>query len=137
MQIAWIGLGNMGRPMAHNLVKAGFAVRGTDIVDAVREAAAQDGVETADTIADAVRDADVVVTMLPKAQHVSAVLEDPDGVLAHAPAGAVIVASTAGSRTQDWSSWTHRSPAASAVLPRAPSPSWSAARPRHSSAFAR
>ncbi|WP_367113086.1 3-hydroxyisobutyrate dehydrogenase [uncultured Tessaracoccus sp.] len=94
MQIAWIGLGNMGRPMAHNLVKAGFAVRGTDIVDAVREAAAQDGVETADTIADAVRDADVVVTMLPKAQHVSAVLEDPDGVLAHAPAGAVIVDSS-------------------------------------------
>ncbi len=63
--VAVLGLGNMGTPMAGNLVNAGYPVRGYDPVPAAREAAAGKGVDVADSGADAVRGADVVITMLP------------------------------------------------------------------------
>ena len=63
--IAFLGLGNMGGPMAANLINAGYTVRGFDPVPAAREAAADKGVVLADTGAEAVRGADVVITMLP------------------------------------------------------------------------
>lgn len=59
MKIAFIGLGNMGAPMAENLAGAGFAVRG---FDPIKPQVA--GVEICDSAGDAVRDADVVITML-------------------------------------------------------------------------
>ena len=73
--IAFIGLGNMGGPMAANLVKAGHAVVGYDLSDASRKAAAEAGVAVEPSAKAAVRDADadVVITMLPAGKHVRAV----------------------------------------------------------------
>ncbi|WP_083210469.1 3-hydroxyisobutyrate dehydrogenase [Mycolicibacterium porcinum] len=63
--IAFLGLGNMGGPMAANLVTAGHTVRGFDPVPAAQEAAKANGVNVFPTGADAVAGADVVITMLP------------------------------------------------------------------------
>ncbi|WP_346958548.1 3-hydroxyisobutyrate dehydrogenase [uncultured Arthrobacter sp.] len=67
--IAFLGLGHMGGPMAVNLVKAGYTVAGYDVVPAALEAARAHGITTADTAADAVAGAAVVLTMLPSGQH--------------------------------------------------------------------
>ncbi|MEQ8964608.1 MAG: 3-hydroxyisobutyrate dehydrogenase [Azospirillaceae bacterium] len=77
--IAFIGLGNMGRPMARNLAKAGHAVRGWDLAPANREAAAGDGLVIADDQADALVGAEAVITMLPAGAHVRAVYLGADG----------------------------------------------------------
>ncbi len=73
--IAFIGLGNMGGPMAANLVKAGHPVVGFDLSEASRAAAAEAGVAIEPSAIAAVRDgdADVVITMLPAGKHVRAV----------------------------------------------------------------
>jgi 3-hydroxyisobutyrate dehydrogenase len=72
-RIAFIGLGNMGGPMAANLVKAGEKVIAFDLVEASRNQATSDGAEIAGSAAAAVKGADVVVTMLPAGKHVLAV----------------------------------------------------------------
>ncbi len=74
--IAFIGLGNMGGPMAANLVKAGHAVTGFDLMDAAKAEAKAAGVSIAATATDAVRGADIVVTMLPAGRHVLAVWKE-------------------------------------------------------------
>jgi 3-hydroxyisobutyrate dehydrogenase len=74
--IAFIGLGNMGGPMAANLVRAGHKVIGFDLAAASCEAAAKDGVQIAPTAAASVSEADVVVTMLPAGKHVVTVWTD-------------------------------------------------------------
>lgn len=71
--IGFIGLGNMGNPMAANLVKAGHAVKGFDLVAANLETAKANGVQVAASSAEAIADADVVITMLPAGKHVLAV----------------------------------------------------------------
>src|ERR1700712_4323908 len=71
--IAFIGLGNMGGPMAANLVKAGQKVTAFDLVEASRSQAKADGAAIADSAASAVKGADVVVTMLPAGKHVLSV----------------------------------------------------------------
>src|SRR4051794_39080683 len=71
--IAFIGLGNMGGPMAANLVKAGEKVTGFDLVEASRNQAKADGAVVADSAAAAVKGADVVITMLPAGKHVLSV----------------------------------------------------------------
>jgi 3-hydroxyisobutyrate dehydrogenase len=71
--IAFIGLGNMGGPMAANLVKAGHRVFGVDLDANLSEAAAQSGVTPLASGADAVARADVVVSMLPAGKHVLSV----------------------------------------------------------------
>jgi 3-hydroxyisobutyrate dehydrogenase len=63
--IAFLGLGNMGGPMAANLIRAGHTVRGFDPVPAAAAAAAAAGATVFDSTADAVTEADVVITMLP------------------------------------------------------------------------
>jgi 3-hydroxyisobutyrate dehydrogenase len=68
--IAFIGLGNMGAPMAANLVKAGHTVTGYDIVPAALQALIAAGGKIAPSAADAAKDADVVITMLPAGEHV-------------------------------------------------------------------
>lgn|SRR5450830_82381 len=67
--VAFLGLGHMGGPMAVNLVKAGYTVTGYDVVPAALEAARAHGITTADTAADAVAGAAVVLTMLPSGKH--------------------------------------------------------------------
>jgi 3-hydroxyisobutyrate dehydrogenase len=74
--IAFIGLGNMGNPMAANLVKAGHAVSGFDLVADNLATATQNGVAVAANAAAAVEGADVVITMLPAGKHVLAVYAD-------------------------------------------------------------
>jgi len=74
--IAFIGLGNMGGPMAANLVKAGHEVVAFDLVEALRAQARSDGAEIADSAAAAVKGAEIVVTMLPTGKHVLAVWND-------------------------------------------------------------
>ena len=74
--IAFIGLGNMGGPMAANLVKGGHKVMAFDLVDASRDQASSDGAGIADSAAAAVKGADVVITMLPAGKHVLSVWTD-------------------------------------------------------------
>lgn len=74
--IAFIGLGNMGGPMAGNLVKAGHSVRAFDLVQASKDAAAEMGVGIAGSAREAVADAEIVVTMLPAGKHVLSVWAD-------------------------------------------------------------
>ena len=68
--IAFIGLGNMGGPMAANLVKAGHKVTAFDLVAASRDQAKADGAAIGESAAATVKDADVVITMLPAGKHV-------------------------------------------------------------------
>jgi len=71
--IAFIGLGNMGGPMAANLVKAGHKVTAFDLVAASRDQAKSDGAAIAESSVAAVKGADVVITMLPAGKHVISV----------------------------------------------------------------
>src|SRR3979411_690064 len=71
--IAFIGLGNMGGPVAANLVKAGHKVVAFDLVEASRNQAKADGAGIADSAAASVKGADVVITMLPAGKHVISV----------------------------------------------------------------
>ena len=86
--IAFIGLGNMGGPMAGNLVKAGHSVHGFDLAPASLEVARGLGVSIAASAADAVKSADVVITMLPAGKHVRGVWAD---LLPQAKAGALFI----------------------------------------------
>ena len=74
--IAFIGLGNMGNPMAANLVKAGHTVRGFDLVKANLDIAEANGVTIVTDALAAVDGSDTVITMLPAGKHVLAVYAD-------------------------------------------------------------
>ena len=71
--VAFIGLGNMGGPMAANLVKAGHKVVAFDLVEASRNQSKADGAAIADSAVAAVKGAEVVITMLPAGKHVLSV----------------------------------------------------------------
>lgn len=68
--IGFIGLGHMGGPMAANLVKAGFGVRGLDLVEASKQAAKENGVQIVGNVEQLVQGANVIITMLPAGSHV-------------------------------------------------------------------
>src|SRR5699024_6564910 len=84
----------MGRPMAANLVKAGHNVRGFDLEDAALHVAEADGVVPVKSIAEAVENAEVVFTMLPKGEQVRTAFDDAEGIWAHAGMQALIVDSS-------------------------------------------
>ncbi|MCF3936346.1 3-hydroxyisobutyrate dehydrogenase [Acuticoccus sp. M5D2P5] len=90
-RITFIGLGNMGAPMARNLATAGHTVVGFDVVEAARTRFAEEGGTVLDTMAAALEGAEVVLTMLPSGAEVKAVIAGPDGVLAHAEPGALLI----------------------------------------------
>ncbi len=90
-RIGFIGLGIMGGPMAANLVAAGHEVTGYNRSRAKVDRLVQQGGTAAATVAEAVRGADVVVTMLPDSPDVEAVVTAEDGVLAHLPAGTLLI----------------------------------------------
>ena len=93
MNIAFIGLGNMGGGMCANLVKAGHTVAAFDLnADAVKAVAAK-GARAAASVADAVKDAEVVVSMLPAGKHVLGVYFGPDCVKDHAKRGTLLILS--------------------------------------------
>lgn len=83
--IGFIGLGNMGRPMAVNLIAAGHTVTGFDVFEGARTTAAEAGVPIGDSAAAVARGADVVITMLQNGAQVHEVYAGPEGVLAAAP----------------------------------------------------
>ncbi|GII92947.1 2-hydroxy-3-oxopropionate reductase [Sinosporangium siamense] len=89
--VAFIGLGVMGAPMAHNLVKAGFDVIGYNRSPARADALVARGGRRADSVAEAVRDADVIVTMLPDSPDVEAVVLGEGGVLEAARHDALLI----------------------------------------------
>ncbi|WP_368396654.1 2-hydroxy-3-oxopropionate reductase [Streptomyces sclerotialus] len=90
-KVAWIGLGIMGSPMAENLIKAGYSVTGYTLEQDKLDRLAKAGGTAAASIAEAVRDADVVVTMVPASPQVEAVAYGPDGILENAKAGALLI----------------------------------------------
>ncbi len=79
MKIAFIGLGNMGGPMAHNLKKTGHDVSAFDMSAPACEKSAADGIHIAANAAAAVQGAEVVISMLPASQHVEALFLGRDG----------------------------------------------------------
>lgn len=87
--IAIIGLGIMGLPMAKNLVKAGYEVTGFNRSQEPIDALVEAGGTGATSIADAVKDADVILTMVPDSPDVEGVVRGEDGVFAHAKPGAL------------------------------------------------
>jgi len=89
MQIAFIGLGNMGGGMAANLVKAGHAVRAFDLSAEATARAKENGAEVSGTVADAVTGADAVVTMLPNGAIVESVYTGD--IFASAPPSALLL----------------------------------------------
>jgi len=95
MTIAFIGLGNMGAPMAHNLLKAGQAVVVFDLNNATVQELVKAGATAATSPRDAASKADqAVITMLPAGPHVRAVYENDDGVLAGVAKGVPLVDSS-------------------------------------------
>ncbi|XOV90044.1 MAG: 3-hydroxyisobutyrate dehydrogenase [Pseudomonadota bacterium] len=89
--IGFIGLGNMGGPMATNLVKAGHQVTAFDVVPALLEKAGSAGVKPAPSAAEAVRSADLVLSMLPASAHVAGLYLGEEGLLQHIREGALII----------------------------------------------
>jgi 3-hydroxyisobutyrate dehydrogenase len=86
--IGFIGLGNMGAPMAANLVKSGGSVLGFDVVAAARDTAGRDGVQIVGNAQSTVENADVVITMLPSGEHVLAVWNE---IAPHARQGTLFI----------------------------------------------
>ena len=82
--IGFIGVGNMGGPMARNLVAAGHRVCAFDLVDAALDQPVADGCAGAGSAAEAAADAEVVITMLPAGEHARAVYLGAGGVVAAA-----------------------------------------------------
>lgn len=90
-KIAWVGLGIMGSPMAENLIKAGYPVTGFTLEQDKLDRLAKNGGTAASSIAEAVKDADVVITMVPADPQVKSVMLGEDGVIAHARQGATVI----------------------------------------------
>ena len=89
--VAVIGLGNMGGPMAVNLANAGHRVTGFDLSTAAAGQASAAGVAVTSSAAEAVAGADVVVTMLPAGEHVLSAYRGAAGLLAAAPKGTLFI----------------------------------------------
>jgi 3-hydroxyisobutyrate dehydrogenase len=86
-----VGLGNMGLPMAATLLRAGFAVSGFDLSSARRDMAAGQGVQATADLAALLRGVDAVLSSLPFASDVEAVLTTPDGLLARRGRRVIVV----------------------------------------------
>jgi 4-hydroxybutyrate dehydrogenase/sulfolactaldehyde 3-reductase len=91
LNVGFVGLGNMGRPMASNLVRKGTRVVVHDINPAPVEALVKLGAGPAVNVAEIAISSDIVFTMLPTTAAVESVLDGPDGVLVHLKAGGAIV----------------------------------------------
>jgi 3-hydroxyisobutyrate dehydrogenase len=90
-RIGFVGLGNMGGPMARNLVKAGHAVAGFDLVPEAVARLAEAGGTAAASAAEAARGAEFVITMLPAGRHVRDAWLGAGGMAAAADPGAVLI----------------------------------------------
>jgi 3-hydroxyisobutyrate dehydrogenase len=93
-KIGFIGLGNMGGPMAKNLLAKGHEVKGFDLVAANVEALTAAGGRAAASVAEAAQGVDAVVTMLPAGKHVRDVYTGPGGVIESAAKGTLFIDSS-------------------------------------------
>ena len=93
-RIGFIGLGNMGLPMAQNLIKAGHTVQGFDLSKPQVEKLTTSGGSAAASVKAAATGAEVVITMLPAGQQVRDVYVGADGVLAAATPNALLIDSS-------------------------------------------
>lgn len=91
MKIGFIGLGIMGKPMAKNLLKAGYPLVVYDINPAPVKELAAAGAEAASSAKEVAQKTDVVITMLPNSPHVKVAVMGPNGVLEGAKPGMIIV----------------------------------------------
>ncbi|VVD95224.1 3-hydroxyisobutyrate dehydrogenase [Pandoraea terrae] len=94
MKIGFVGLGNMGAPMARNLVKAGHALKVFDLSDEAVQALVDAGAQAAASPKAAADDVECVITMLPTAAHVREVLVGENGILAGIAPGVTIIDSS-------------------------------------------
>ncbi len=90
-KIAFIGLGNMGGPMAANLIKAGHQLRVFDLVQGALDAASAAGAHAATSAHDTLVDAEIVISMLPASRHVEGLYLGDGGILAQIPDGALVI----------------------------------------------
>ena len=137
--IAFIGLGIMGSPMARHLIKAGYTVIGLDTSPERTAAVVEAGGKAAESIEQAVKDADVVAIMVPDSPQVQSVLLGDDGVFAHAQPGTLVIDFSSirpdvtaefakiGKPSADCASSTRRCPAASPARRTPHCRSWSVA----------
>jgi 3-hydroxyisobutyrate dehydrogenase len=93
-KIAFIGLGNMGAPMAVNLVKAGHQVRAFDLIPASLQSFVAAGGKQASSAKEAAEGAEVVISMLPAGRHVSELYSSEGGLLAQLPKGCLVIDSS-------------------------------------------
>lgn len=95
--IAFIGLGNMGSPMAHNLITAGFNLQIFDLVEELTRPLAEQGALVCHSLQQVVENADVVMTMLPAGEHVRSVYlgnENDSGLLSYVAPGTLMIDSS-------------------------------------------
>ncbi|MFD9107974.1 2-hydroxy-3-oxopropionate reductase [Streptomyces bottropensis] len=90
-KVAWIGLGIMGSPMSENLIKAGYDVTGHTLEQDKLDRLTAAGGTAAASVAEAVRDADVVITMVPASAQVEAIAYGPGGILENAGPGTLLI----------------------------------------------
>ena len=90
-QIAFIGLGNMGGPMAQNLLKAGHHVTVFDLSPTAIKTLADAGATVAASAQQAVSHAEIVISMLPASRHVEALYLGESGLLAHIKQGTLVI----------------------------------------------
>lgn len=89
--IGFIGTGNMGGPMARNLLKAGFKLHAFDVVASSLEAIVAAGAEAASSAVDAAGKGDIVITMLPAGKHVASVYLGDVGIIAATRPGSLLI----------------------------------------------
>jgi len=94
IRIGFIGVGNMGGPMARNLLKAGHALKAYDLVPVALAQVVEAGALVAASPLDAATDVDAVITMLPAGQHVRAVYLGDGGLIAKARPGTLLIDSS-------------------------------------------
>ncbi|MCH8202000.1 MAG: 3-hydroxyisobutyrate dehydrogenase [Proteobacteria bacterium] len=93
-KIGFIGLGKMGLPMVENLLAAGHEVKAFDLFPQNVAAAEEAGAAAADSIADAAKGVDAVISMVPEGKHVRAVYEGDEGVFANADPETLLIDSS-------------------------------------------
>lgn len=91
MRIGFIGLGIMGKPMAKNLIKAGYDLKVYDIITASVDEVVAAGATRGENNADVAKDSEIVITMLPNSPHVKTAVLGENGILEGAKPGTILV----------------------------------------------
>jgi len=93
-KVSFIGLGNMGLPMAKNLVRAGHDVTGFDLVEGQLTELVKSGGKVSENLNDTLKNSEVVITMLPSGKHVKSVYLGEEGIIKNSPADLLLIDSS-------------------------------------------